>query len=234
MTSRMQRAKKRQKDAEFRPLVGVCGIEVTFSESTYAVRLLGLRKQWESKGEAMTALVAYASWGNSTGRPEPRLWYALATLSRHEWLVSKQLHGHGMEPFVPTKVEIHRWSDRRKKVEMPLFPGYVFLHANMCIAVRHTVQGLRGCAGFITMQGEPVSIPDEQITGIKKVLEQRISCNTYSYLRAGHRVRVRGGCLDGIEGVLVRTNGEKSLVMSIDGIARSLVVRIEDYAIEQL
>ena len=182
----------------------------------------------------MGARVGCPSWTDSVAASEPPRWYALATRSRHEWLVNKQLRSHGMQAFLPTKVEIHRWSDRRKTVEMPLFPGYVFLHANMCIEVRHTVQYLRGCAGFITMQGEPVPIPDEQIKGIQKILEQRISCTAYSYLKTGHRVRVRGGCLDGIEGILVRANGESSLVMSIDGIARSLVVRVEGYAVEQL
>jgi len=182
----------------------------------------------------MSSLVGCPSWTDPLVASEPLRWYALATLSRHEWLVNKQLQSYGMQAFLPTKVEIHRWSDRRKKVEMPLFPGYVFLHATMGVKVRHTVQCVRGCSGFITMQGEAVPIPGEQIKGIQKILEQRISCTAYSYLRTGHRVRVRGGCLDGIEGILVRTNGEKSLVMSIDGIARSLVVRIEGYAIEQL
>jgi len=182
----------------------------------------------------MSGVAGCLDWANSVLEPETPRWYALTTLSRHEWLVTKQLQSHGLEPFLPIKSEIHRWSDRLKKIEVPLFPGYVFLHANMCGEVRHTIQRLRGCGGFITMHGEPVPIPDEQISGIQKILQQRVSCTTYSYLTIGQRVRVRGGSLDGMEGMLVRTNGENSLVMSVDGIGRSVAIRIEGYAIQQL
>lgn len=182
----------------------------------------------------MSSAVSCLEWANSVLEPATPPWYALTTLSRHEWLVTKQLQSHGLEPFLPIRIEIHRWSDRRKKVEVPLFPGYVFLHANMCGEIRHTIQRLRGCGGFITMHGDPVPIPEEQISGIQKILDQRVPCTTYSCLTIGHRVRVRGGSLDGIEGILLRKRGENSLVISVDSIGRSVAIRIEGYAIEQL
>ena len=159
-------------------------------------------------------------------------WYALATMSRHERLVALQLKSQGITTFLPSVVEIHRWSDRRKRVEMPLFPGYVFLHASLSPQLLRFVTFARGTAGFITMQGEPVAIPDEQIESVRKLLSNNVQCLTHPYLKTGQRVRIRGGSLDGIEGILARFDGETGLVVSIDGISRSLALRIQGYNVE--
>jgi transcription antitermination factor NusG len=153
-------------------------------------------------------------------------------MSRHERLVAHQLNSQGIITFLPSIVEIHRWSDRRKKVELPLFPGYVFLRANLSPQLRRSVLFARGTAGFISMQGEPVAIPDEQIDSIQKLLSSNVQVLSHPYLKVGQRVRIRGGSLDGIEGILVRCNGESGLVISIDGISRSLSLRIEGYDVE--
>lgn len=82
------------------------------------------------------------------------------------------------------------------------------------------------------MQGEPVAIPDEQIDSIQKLLSSDVQVLSHPYLKVGQRVRIRGGSLDGIEGILIRSNGESGLVISIDGISRSLSLRIEGYDVE--
>jgi transcription termination/antitermination protein NusG len=178
-----------------------------------------------------------SSMGYTTSSLCPELgdagsWYALATMSRHERLVALQLRSQGITTFLPIVVEIHRWSDRRKKVELPLFPGYVFLRASLSPQLRRSVTFARGTAGFITMQGEPIAIPDEQIESVQKLLSKNVQCLTYPYLKTGQRVRIRGGSLDGIEGILVRFNGETGLVVSIDGISRSFAMRIQGYDVE--
>lgn len=155
-------------------------------------------------------------------------------MSRHERLVAQQLEHHAISTFLPTFTEIHRWSDRRKKVELPLFPGYVFVHAVLSPQVRRSVFLARGTAGFITMGGEPVPVPDEQIEGVQKVLANKVPCQAHPFLKIGQRVRVRGGALDGVEGILIRGNGENGLVISIDAISRSLVLRIEGYDVQAL
>ena len=82
------------------------------------------------------------------------------------------------------------------------------------------------------MGGAPVSIPNEQIENIQKLLANDIPCIHHPFLKVGQRVRVRGGSLNGIQGILVGYNGQKGLVVSIEGIQRSLAVRIEGYAVE--
>jgi transcription antitermination factor NusG len=154
------------------------------------------------------------------------------TLSRHERIVAYQLNNQGVKTFLPSFTEIHRWSDRRKKVEVPLFPGYLFVHAIISPQVRRLVLFARGVAGFINMSGKPVPIPNDQIESVQKLLANNIRCVCYPFLRVGQRVRVRGGALDGVQGILTAHHGQKGLVISIDGIQRSLAVHIEGYDVE--
>ena len=161
-------------------------------------------------------------------------WFAVSTRSQHERLVAGQLECQGVVAFLPTVTEIHRWSDRRKVVERPLFRGYLFVRGALTPAFRRKVLVARGVVSFITMQGEPVPVPDEQIEIIQSLLSRKIPCTTHPFLKVGQRVRVRGGALDGVEGILTCCNKDQSLVISIDAIQRSLAVRIEGYDVEAL
>ena len=161
-------------------------------------------------------------------------WYALQTMSRHERLVAHQLNSQGITTFLPTFTELHYWSDRRKKIEAPLFPGYLFVHTNISPEVRRSVSFARGVAGFVTMGGDPVPVPNEQIESVQKLLANSFRCVAYPFLKIGQRVRIRGGSLEGVQGILTAHNGHKGLVVSIDGIQRSMAVRIEGYDVEPL
>jgi transcription antitermination factor NusG len=163
--------------------------------------------------------------------PSPR-WYAVKTLSRHERLVAHQLGHRGIDTFLPMFTEIHRWSDRKKIVELPLFPGYLFIQANMSPQVRQVVSFVRGVAHIVSMCGEPTPIPDDQIENVQRLLVNNVGCVEYPFLKVGQRVRVRGGALDGIQGILTAHNGNRGIIISIDGIERSLAVRIEGYDVE--
>jgi transcription termination/antitermination protein NusG len=169
----------------------------------------------------------------ATAVPLPS-WYALATLSRHERVVALELENRGIDAFLPTVTEIHRWSDRRKKVEVPLFPGYIFVQTAMTSVVRRAAICARGVMGFVTMNGEPLPVPEEEIIGIRQLLASEIPCAPYPFLKVGQRVRVRGGALDGIEGCLVRAEGDHKLVVSIDAISRSVALHIDGYDLEAL
>lgn len=163
--------------------------------------------------------------------PDEASWYALSTRSRHERVVAQQLNSEGIATFFPTVTEIHRWVDRSKAVEVPLFPGYLFLYASLSRPVQQSVAFARGAVGFVVMQGKPVPIPNDQILAIQRVLSLRLNCLAYPYLKIGQRVRVRGGALDGVEGILTQSDGN-GLILSIDAISRSLVVRIQGYCVD--
>lgn len=161
---------------------------------------------------------------------EPQ-WYAVQTRPRHEKKVVAELSEKRVDSYLPLLNEVHHWSDRRKIVQVPLFPGYVFIHAQLDINVRVTVLRTWGALGFVGPQREAISIPESEIEDIKTLLRTKIPLCQYPFLKVGQRVRVRGGALDGVEGILV-TNGQKKLVISVASIQRSLSITIEGYDLE--
>ena len=159
-------------------------------------------------------------------------WYAVRTRSRHEKLVAKQLETQGIESFLPVVTQSREWSDRRKQVEMPLFSGYAFLRMIHSSDERVRVLRTQGVVSFVGVHGTGTPIPDHQIEDIKTLVTSKISYEERPFLRVGQRVRVRGGALDGIQGILVAENGDRSLVISVEPIQRSLCVRVAGYEVE--
>jgi transcription antitermination factor NusG len=160
-------------------------------------------------------------------------WYAVQTRPRHEKKVVAELTQKRIDSYLPLLNQIHHWSDRRKLVQVPLFPGYVFVNANLDPKVRVAVLSIWGALAFVGPQREAMPIPDSQIQDIRTLLTTKISLSPYPFLKVGQRVRVRGGALDGVEGILV-TNGQKRLVISVESIHRSLSLTIEGYDLEPL
>lgn len=161
-------------------------------------------------------------------------WYALHTRSRHERVVEHRLREHGMETFLPTVRETHRWSDRKKTVDVPLFSCYVFVRCALNEHDRTRVYRIESALGFVGTRGAGVAIPDEQIADIRTVLSQTAPCRSHPFLKVGQRVRVCGGAMDGVEGVFLSENGDNSLVISVDVIQRSLAVRIDGYDVKPI
>jgi transcription antitermination factor NusG len=159
-------------------------------------------------------------------------WYALHTRARHEKAIEQRLRDQGMETFVPTTTELHRWSDRKKKVEVPLFSCYVFVRCALNAEDRRRVYQVESVHGFVGTRGSSLPIPDEQIDSIQRVLTQTAPWRSYPFLKAGQRVRIRGGAMDGVEGVFLSENGDHSLIVSVDAIQRSIAVRIDGYDVE--
>ena len=161
-------------------------------------------------------------------------WYALRTRSRHEKLVARQLENQGIESFLPVITKVHNWSDRRKQVEEPLFSGYAFTRMIQSSDDRIRVLRTQGVVGFVGVQATGTPIPDSQIEDIKTLLSSKIAYRERPFLHIGQRVRVRGGALDGVEGILVAENGDRSLVISVEPIQRSLCVRVAGYDVEAI
>jgi transcription antitermination factor NusG len=159
-------------------------------------------------------------------------WYAVQTRYRFESRVAAHLQAKGLETFLPRLEEIHRWSDRRKAVGVSLFPGYVFVRLGSCAsAVRMKVLRTQGVQDFVTFRGEAIPIPSKQIEDLQLLLAHNIPCALHAFLKIGQRVRIRGGCLDGLQGVLEHNRG-KNLVISIDCIQRAIAIKIEGYELE--
>jgi transcription antitermination factor NusG len=159
-------------------------------------------------------------------------WYAAQTRSRHERLVAYHLANRGIVQYLPTVTETHVWSDRRKKIEMPLFPGYVFVKITPTNENRVDVLRAPGVVRLVGSVPGGTPIPDEQIESIKTLVERNLPWTSHPFLKEGQRVRVRGGALNGVEGIFVKRSGLETLVISVDAIQRSLSVSIQGYELE--
>jgi len=176
------------------------------------------------------------TWGLPTPVPKPATdpgsWYALLTQARHEKMVAHRLKERGITSFLPLVCQLRRWRNRKIKVELPLFSCYVFAHLLPTNEDRLRALRIDGVFDLVGARGMGTPIPEDQIAAVRRLLEANLLCGAYPFLKVGHRVRIRSGALDGVEGILVSRNGESTLVVSIDGIERSLAIRIEGYDVE--
>lgn len=159
-------------------------------------------------------------------------WYAVQTYARHEKLVAQRLGERGITAFLPLATEVHAWSDRQKVVQLPLFSCYVFARIAPTNVDRLRVLRAGGVLSLVGKHGEGTPIPDYEIESVRTLMQEGLPWSSYPFLKIGQRVRVRSGALDGVEGVLVSRNGDRTLVISVDAIQRSLAIRVEGYEIE--
>jgi transcription termination/antitermination protein NusG len=164
-------------------------------------------------------------------RGESSFWFAVQTKPRHEKKVNLDLREKGIHSFLPLHREKRQWSDRQQWIELPLFSHYVFVHVPTTVESRTRVLQTRGVVQFVGAPGRGTPIPDEQIESVQAIAEQRIPMTPHEFLRVGTRVRIRGGALNGIEGVLVDKNN-RSLIVSVDLIQKSVAIRIDGFEVE--
>ena len=165
---------------------------------------------------------------------EPTYWYAIQTRARHEKKVVKQLQEKGATTFLPLVTQTHRWSDRYKVIEQPLFPCYAFARLAPSVEMRLPALQTQGLLSIVGVHGSGAPIPDKEIEDIQTLMAQNVSSSLYPFIKVGQRVRIRGGCLDGVEGILVAEKSERRLVVSIELIQRSVSVLIDGYEVEPI
>jgi transcription antitermination factor NusG len=156
---------------------------------------------------------------------EPR-WYAVYTCAHREKRVADQLINHGVDHFLPRYESVRKWRDRSVRLQLPLFPGYVFVH----LALRDRLQVLQvpGVVKLVGFNGQPEPLPESDITGIRNVLMSAYHIEPHSYIEVGRRVRVLNGPLIGMEGIVVRRKNRTRLVISLDLIQRSVSVEVSE------
>lgn len=159
-------------------------------------------------------------------------WYAVLSRSRHEKLAATALRSLGVRTFLPLVSEVHKWSDRSKTVDMPLFPGYLFVQIPNSTEAQTRVLRTTGVVRFVGNHSGATPIPDKEIDDVQTVLAHKASCSSHPFLEVGQRVRIVGGALDGVEGILLRRDSESKLVISIELIQRSLAISVCNFDLE--
>ncbi len=158
-------------------------------------------------------------------------WFAVQTRHRFEKTVAAQLNRKNCETYLPLLTEHHTWTDRQKEVTIPLFPGYAFVRIDQSSHSRQAVLRTAGLIGFVNFGGVVASVPPKQIEDLQLLLQKKGAFSLHAFVRTGQRVRIRGGCLHGLEGLLVQ-QGKDKLLISVESIQRSLAIEIQGYELE--
>jgi transcription antitermination factor NusG len=160
----------------------------------------------------------------------PPHWYAVYTSPRHEKRVREHLEHRRVECFLPLFRSLRRWKNGCKaQVELPLFPGYLFVNIPRSERVR--VLDVPGILSFVGPKGEPASLSDFEIETLRSGLHSQ-KFEPYRGLAIGRKVRIQAGPLQGLEGTLVRNAKGVRVVITVDIIQQSVAVELDADAVE--
>lgn len=161
--------------------------------------------------------------------PDPQ-WFAAYTVTRHEKVVARQMEERSIETFLPLHRSWRHWKDRRKLIELALFPSYVFVK----IPARDRLRVLQipGVVSMVGYNGQLAALPAEEIERLRNGLENNIYAEPCPYLRVGRRVRVVRGPMTGAEGILTRRKDKCRFVISVEVLMRSIAVEINGCDLE--
>ena len=161
-------------------------------------------------------------------------WYALLTRSNFEKRVASELDRKSIAHYLPLIREAHQWKDRRKFVDVPVFPGYVFVHMTGSEQDRLRVLRSNGAVRILGFGAGIEPIPDKEIESIRLLLGSGVPLVAHPFLREGARVRVKSGALKDVEGALVRFKNYSRLVVSVNLLAQSIALEIDAGDVEAL
>jgi transcription antitermination factor NusG len=157
-------------------------------------------------------------------------WYAVYTTANHEKKVAAELERRSVDFFLPLYHSVRRWKDRRVKLALPLFPGYVFVH--LALQDRLRVLQTEGVTRLVGFGGSPAVLPDEEIRSLRLGLKGQLHTAPYPLFTSGRRVRVKSGPLEGMQGLVVRRKNRVRLVVLLESIRRAASVEIEEADLE--
>ena len=151
-------------------------------------------------------------------------WYALKTRSRHEKRVRDQLAQRDFDTFLPLCDTWRQWKDRKKKVELPLFPGYCF--ARFPLVDRLRVLNVLGVADLVSINGRPEPIREDELSAIQQLVATKLHFDPHPFLEEGMDVEVVRGPLAGVRGRLLRKDRVTRLVLAVTLVRQAAIVEI--------
>ncbi len=174
--------------------------------------------------DSMAEPILERSEANVLLKPE---WYALYTRSRFEKKMLRELTERRIEVFLPMREVLSRWKDRKKRIWLPLFPGYVFVNHINTPENRYRILNIPGAVRFVGFEGHADPIPEAQIQYVRRFLESSMAIDPYPYMQVGTRVEVIVGPLKGIQGILVEKRGKFRFVIQVNLIRQAVSVEID-------
>lgn len=168
----------------------------------------------------------------SLSKSEPNEWYAVYTRHQHERTVAESLSGRGLEVFLPVYEALRQWTDRQKRLSLPLFPCYVFFRGDAQRRAR--VLSTPGVHSIVGFGGRPAPIEKTQVDAVRLAVENHFRVEPHPFLRNGDRVRVKSGSLAGVEGILIRKRSFARLIISADLLQKSVSIEVDAGTIERI
>ena len=176
------------------------------------------------------------SFGQHPGHPtlptelyhDPR-WYACRTRARAEKQVDARLEGQGFETYIPLVEEERQWADRKKRVVLPMFPGYTF--ARFALKDHREVLKVPGVVHVVSSKGAPAPIRAEELDSVRRfaqgVQETGRVPDPVDYLVPGTPIEVREGPFQGMRGVLVEGRGRARVAVRLSAIRAAVSVELD-------
>ncbi len=162
-------------------------------------------------------------------------WYALWVKSRSEFVTAQELSRKGIDNYVPASSKVRQWADRRKKIDFPLFPGYVFVHILPKADAFLNVVKTRGSVCLVCLEpGRPTSVPPQEIESLKVLLQSGNQFDVFPAFKEGTTVRVKRGPLSGAVGIFAKRKDQDMFLVNIEILGRSVGLKIYAEDVEQV
>jgi len=158
------------------------------------------------------------------------MWYAARTKARHEATAARYLQSRGIDVFLPLYKSRRQWSDRVKVVELPLFNGYLFVQ----IETDNFIPVLEspGVVEIVGFGGGPAPIPESEIRAVRRLVSSGLPASPHPYLKAGDRVRIKGGPLDQMEGIFQKVRNQWRFILTVEMLQRAVAVEVDSEMVE--
>jgi transcription antitermination factor NusG len=151
-------------------------------------------------------------------------WYVAYTLPRHEKAVANRLVSQKVTSYLPLYSAVRCWNRRRVEVELPLFPGYVFVR--MLVSDRIRILSRPGIIRLLSVNGNLAVLPDEEMQRLQSSLALW-KAKPYPFLISGKQVRIKSGPFAGLEGTILRRKGKMRLLVTLDLIQSAMLLELD-------
>ena len=162
-------------------------------------------------------------------------WYAVYVKSRYEKKTSKLLEDKNIETYLPLIGRLKQWSDRKKKVEEPLFKSYLFVRSDL--KNYYEILNTPGIVKFVTFEGKPVPVPENQLVAVKEYIGEydgEDDLELLQNLEEGQMVEIVYGQMKGLIGRLVEMRGRQRLIVNIEAVGQDLPINVSRSQVRSL
>lgn len=167
---------------------------------------------------------------------KPDQWYVLYVKARHERKIESLLNENQIETFLPLVKTVREWSDRKKEIEMPLFPSYIFVKINLKKDT-HKVLSVKSYCFLIRFGKEFAKVQEYEINSIKLLINMNVPIKVENYaplLKVGEYRRIDKGALKGLNCEIIKADNENKVVVRIDSIKQNIVATVPSSCISEV